>query len=235
MPSRSRKSRVTHRATLNERQERFAELVARGRPAGRAAREAGYTSGNCYQQGHELLRNPKVAARVAELRENRLKGYVLTAARIDQERKRIATYDPRDLVDPETGQRFELHELDEDLARSIASVKVKVATVVRGPKKLPAVAGSLGVELEDQDGRKVEEITLGTVEYKFHNKTAALDSGDRVLGRFKDKLEVQTTLSHEQLLVLAQKIRERKRLAASRAGGAAGQGKPAAPAGGRAQ
>lgn len=218
------------RETLNERQERFAEGIARGLPAGRAAREAGYASASAYSQGHELLKNPKIAARVATLREGRLKGYALTAARIDQERARIAKLDPRKLVDEETGERIPLHELDEDTARAIAGVKFKIAKVVRGKN---AKAAAIGLGLEPDQEREVLEVQLGTVEVKFSDKNGALADADTVLGRRKTKLEVKAELSHEALLILAQKVRQ-KRLADARVGRAAGSGKPAAPAGGRA-
>ncbi len=53
--------------TLPPRQEMFAVEYARTGNASKAARVAGYSSPGAAQQGHVLLRNPDVLARVSEL------------------------------------------------------------------------------------------------------------------------------------------------------------------------
>lgn len=62
---------------LNERQERFCQLVVSGRPHGRAYEEAGYKAkGDFADQcaARMLSRNAKVKARVAELKSENASG-----------------------------------------------------------------------------------------------------------------------------------------------------------------
>jgi phage terminase small subunit len=226
---------------LNPKQRRFALEYLVDLNATQAARRAGYSVATAKQQGTRLLSHASVR-RFLEPRLRKAEAKLeLQAERLDLELARIAFVDPGRLADA-TGRRLELHELDEDTRRAIAGVKIRIAKVVHG-KAAQALGDDLGVSdaargrgvpwdgPEELTARPVEEVTLGTVEVKLSPKVEAIGLGYRRLGLLKDRLEVTQKLSHEQLLVLAQRIRERK-LAAARAGAAVG-GKPRAAAGGR--
>lgn len=64
---------------LTARQLRFCEHYATQPVATRAAALAGYAEDSAYNQGHRLLKNPLVLARVAELRAERRLRYVVQA------------------------------------------------------------------------------------------------------------------------------------------------------------
>lgn len=53
---------------LNDRQRRFAELIVEGRSATQAYKDAGYSPKGAGQSANDLLKNPDVMARIAELR-----------------------------------------------------------------------------------------------------------------------------------------------------------------------
>lgn len=65
---------------LNERQERFCQLVVSGRPHGRAYEEAGYKAkgASADAQAARMIRNDKVKARIAELMKENASGCRLT-------------------------------------------------------------------------------------------------------------------------------------------------------------
>lgn len=74
----------------NARHERFAQFVASGMPAKRAAVDAGYTASRAEITGSELVRNRNVAARITELQEQAARKTGLTAERIINDLLRIA-------------------------------------------------------------------------------------------------------------------------------------------------
>jgi len=75
---------------MNDRQRKFAELVVQGRPASRAYQEAGYsaTGNSAEASASQLLRNPKVAEYVEELR-----GEVKAASKFTRESKLEGIYE----------------------------------------------------------------------------------------------------------------------------------------------
>jgi phage terminase small subunit len=70
---------------LSARQQRFAEGVINGLPASRAYTEAGYCSKSPDQDASNLDRNPKVAARIEQLRLDAARRNEITVDRILQE------------------------------------------------------------------------------------------------------------------------------------------------------
>jgi hypothetical protein len=198
--------------------------------ATQAAIRAGYGRKNADVNGPRLLGDAGVRAFVDEQLRKRAEALELTAARIDRERARVALLDPAQLFD-ESGNLLPVRRMPEDARRAIASVKLRTVKVVHG-KAAQAAGDALGVSDQArgvEDGaRPVEEITLGTVEVKLAPKITALADADYVLGRRREKVEVSRRLSHEQILLLAERIRARRlaeRAAASRAAQA-----PTAPA-----
>lgn len=191
-----------------------------------AAKRAGYSARSAASIAHELMAKPAVKAfleprlrdRQAKL-ERRLE---LRAERLDDELARICYFDPAKLVD-EHGKALGLHELDEDTRRALGKVKFRVAKVVRGAKAAGAAA-QIGFNPggHSDDGVEVpvvEELTIGTLELSPAPKVEAIGLANRVLGRLKERIEVTAKLSHEQLLVLAHKVRAKKLAARAAAGG----------------
>lgn len=74
---------------LNVRQRKFAELVAQGRPAGRAYEEAGYESRghNADTAGERLSRNVEVKNHIAEVSKKATSNTIMTIT----ERKEMLT------------------------------------------------------------------------------------------------------------------------------------------------
>jgi phage terminase small subunit len=203
---------------LTPRMRRFClELVAsEDQNATAAAKAAGYSAKTAHSIAHELLQKPAVKAFLAprfKARIDRLeKKLELRADRLDERLAAIAyrDVDPAVFQDPETGEALQLKDVPEEQRRGIAGVKVRELWD-NGTKDRPP----------EQIGRVVE-IKLVPETARVH----AIELAYKRLGLLKERLEVTTRLSHEQLLVLAQRIRERK--AAARAGAAVG--KPGAPA-----
>lgn len=197
---------------LTPRMRRFClEYLANGCNGSEAARAAGYSERTAASIAHENLGKPAVKAflepRLRQQVQRLEKRLELNAERLDQELARCAYLDPGELQDPETGAPRQLKDLPEDVRRTVAGVKVREIWT-RGSKKDPA------------------EHVGNVVEFKLAPKVQAIELGYKRLGLLKEKLEVTAKLSHEQLLVLAQRLRERKLAARS---GAVG-GTPAAPA-----
>jgi phage terminase small subunit len=203
------------------------ELVAsRDLNQSEAAKRAGYSARSAASIAHELMAKPAVKAFLEPRLRNRQakleRRLDLRADRLDEELARICYFDPAKLVD-DKGNAIGLHNLDEDTRRALGKVKFRVAKVIRGAKAAGAAA-QIGFNPGGQadDGAEVppvEELTIGTLELSPSPKVEALNLANRVLGRLKDRVEVTAKLSHEQLLVLAQKIRAKKLAARAAVGG----------------
>ena len=89
----------------------------------RAAIRAGYPPLAAAQQASEILKLPKVAARVAEIQAEKSRRIGLTTDRVLQEIARLALVDPTDIIDDATG-RVSAGAAADDRA-AIQSIKVK--------------------------------------------------------------------------------------------------------------
>lgn len=163
-----------------------------------AAKAAGYSARTADRQGSRLLKNAEVSAAIATKLERRVAKLELTAERIDAERARCALYDPRKVYGPD-GRLLKLHELDEDTARAISSVKFVTVT--------------------DEDGKVLE---IAPTEYKFTPKDAHLTAADRVLGRAKDRVEHELGAGLGELIAEATRRREEAARKAQWQGGQGG-------------
>jgi phage terminase small subunit len=195
-----------HPSGLTDRQRLFCHAYANNGGTGKqAAIEAGYSEHTAEQQASRALRNVKVRAYLDPLLEARVRKMELRADRLDERLAAIAyrDLDPAVLTDPETGEALPMKAIPEDARRGIAGVKVK--------------------ELYDQEGGNVGRI----VEFKLIPETdrvKAIELGYKRLGLLKEKLEIKgkvRNLSHEEVLLLAKRIRDRK--LAGRAGPAGGK------------
>jgi len=144
---------------LSIRRERFVkEFVADGNAA-RAARDAGYAKKGASARGRKLLRDPEVAAAVAQAQAELIAKLNISAEQVLRELGRIAFADMRKIFDTE-GNLLHPRFMDDDTAAAIAEVEVS--------KK----AGGESVH-------KVKRV----------DKKGALDSLARALGMFRDKVE----------------------------------------------
>ena len=151
---------------LNPKQKAFVEHYLRnGGNATQAANAAGYSPKTAHVQGHELLKNPKVAAELAKRASKAVQKLEITTERILQERARLAFFDPRKLLDS-TGRPKPIHELDDDTAAAIAGLKVQ-DKYERAP-----------------DGGEGQLSTV--VEYKLADKNASLTALEKINRMYSD-------------------------------------------------
>ena len=131
---------------LNPRQERFAQLVATGMPASRAYREAGYTAtGNAAEAGaSQLLRHPKVAAYVNEVRAAaKAKGEEAAYLTLEEKRKFL-----RDVVTTPIGEIDERNKLAQALKVTKDGREIKLPDKLRALELDAKLAGELKDKVE---------------------------------------------------------------------------------------
>lgn len=122
---------------------------------------AGYSPVSAAQQVSEIMKIPKVRARVDELLAERSKRTGVNADRVIQELARIAFVNPTEVVN--VRDALVLDDASDDDTAAIASIKVKVV---------------------DGDFSSVER------EIKFADKLKALELLGKHLGMFTDKLQL---------------------------------------------
>jgi phage terminase small subunit len=127
-----------------------------------------------------------VAKAVEEGRKKLAEKAMVSAQEVVQTYSKIARYDARKLFTPD-GQLKAIHELDDDTAACIASIEVITQTVKRKRgKPQPAVIS------------RIHKI-------KVWDKTVALQALGRIHALFRDKVEVNATLTLESLVLGAMK------------------------------
>ena len=135
-----------------------------------AAIRAGYSPKSAHVVCHEILKNPKVAAKLAEKQAEvdarfkvRLDEMQLTEERVAREVARLSFFDPRKMFAPD-GRPLNVTELDDDTAACIVGLDV----------------------LEEYEGTGEDRVLVGHVKkYKIADKNAALDKAAKILGLFK--------------------------------------------------
>jgi phage terminase small subunit len=145
----------------------FAEAyLANGRIASAAAIEAGYSPKAARDTGYRLVKDPRVAAIIAERQAELQNKYELTTERTLKEIARLAYSDARKLYKPD-GTLAAMHELDDDAAATVSSVETEEIAV---------------------DGA-----VIGTTKkMKVWNKNQALDMAAKILGLYeKDNTQKQ--------------------------------------------
>ena len=113
------------------------------------------------------LKKPKIQNYLEELSKQTADHIGLFPGRILREEARLAFYDPRDLVDPLTGEILSLKDLPEHMARAIVSLKVVKTQSLKDP-----------------------DLVRTEYRYKFADKGKALERLSRYLGMYeKDNLQ----------------------------------------------
>lgn len=149
-----------------------------------AAIRAGYAQKSARMQASRMLTKDNIQAAIAKALQERSKRLEITQDRVVLEIARLALSDPRSAVD-ENGSIKPIHEWSDDLAGSIASIKV--------------------LEMKDADGTVIGQ----TKEVKFWDKNKAQDNLMKHLGGYeidnKQKSPLQD-LSREALLLIREKL-----------------------------
>ena len=113
------------------------------------------------------LKKPKISNYIEELSKQAAGHAGLSVGRVLREEARLAFYDPRDLVDPATGEILPLQRLPEHMARAIVSLKVITTQSLKDP-----------------------DLVRTEYRYKFADKGKALERLSRYLGLYeKDNLQ----------------------------------------------
>lgn len=118
---------------LTDRRESFAQiLVSQGIDANQsdAYRKAGFSVANCTRQdvakrASALAHDHKVMARIAELKAQRATRRSVTIDTTLTALTRNILFDPRKLVNPDTGEPLKLKDLDDDTALGLRGVKIR--------------------------------------------------------------------------------------------------------------
>lgn len=120
---------------LTQKQKRFVDEYVIDFNATQAAIRAGYSAKTAYVIGAENLKKPKIHSLVQERLDEQSARAVVKVEKILDEEKCLAYADPRKIVDPKTGAPLPLHQIPEEVARSIASVEIKEFTDEKGNVK----------------------------------------------------------------------------------------------------
>ena len=113
------------------------------------------------------LKKPKIQSYLEELNAQAAGHAGIYPGRILREEARLAFYDPRDLVDPRTGEILPLMHLPEHIARAIVGLKVTRTQSLRDP-----------------------DMVRTEYRYKFADKGKALERLSKYLGLYeKDNLQ----------------------------------------------
>lgn len=193
-PSVSRSTAGNSAKPLTAKQRRFALEYLVCLNASEAYRRAGYAAKNADVDGPALLGNPGIQAFVGPVLARAEQKTEVKLERILTELHRVLLADPLDAWRDELTLK-QLHEIPEDLRRAISGMKV--AEMFEGHGEDRELVGYLR-------------------EVKFWSKTEASQQLLRVLGAFKDKLEVEHTHSYSDLVAEAARRREERQVAPSR-------------------
>jgi hypothetical protein len=117
-------------------------------------------------ESSKLFQKPQMAARIAALRDNLIERHEITLDRIMGELASIGFVDPAELFD------------DNGRARALSTVPPRVRAAITGIK----------VRMEKSDDKDAEPMEVR--EYVMASKKGALDSMVRMLGGFKDNLNL---------------------------------------------
>ncbi len=193
--------RAASRPRLSAQQRLFVHEYLLDRNATQAAIRAGYSQKSAASQASDLLKNPKIQGLIEQRLERLTEKTELKLERVVLELHRILLADPSEALN-ENGGVLPLRDWPVNLRRAMSGLDVEELWEGRGPDRA-------------QTG-EVKKI-------RFWSKTEASQQLLRVLGAFKDKLEVEHTVTYSDLVVEAARRR------------AARQGEPPPPPAPRAQ
>ncbi|MBR0568375.1 terminase small subunit [Azoarcus sp. L1K30] len=165
---------------------RFVDEYLKDLNGTQAAIRAGYSEKSAMVQASKMLKNPKVAAAIAERMKDRERRTEITQDRVLRELARVAFFDPRKLY-RDDGSPKDITELDDDTAAAVAGLEV----------------------LEQYEGLGDDRKFVGYLKkYKIADKGQALTNAMRHLGLFNDKLDLNVTGRLAERLARARKRAE---------------------------
>jgi phage terminase small subunit len=156
----------------NARHETFAHEYVTDSNGAQAAERAGYSPKGARQQASTLLTNPNVWARVAYLRDERLKKSRRSAAEIIKELENVAFSNVSDTMTwNESGACFVKNsdDLPRDVSAAIESIQVEEKAI----------------------GKESDESMILKTKVKLHPKLPALLALGKEHGLFRDKVDHQ--------------------------------------------
>lgn len=157
------KAGTSREAAADRRKAFVAAYLTNGRNGTQAAITAGFAAKGAGVTAVRLLKEPMIAAQVAQHIEEAKSISGLTVERTLQEVARLAFFDSRKLFRAD-GSMIPVTELDDDTAAAIAAIEHEDITLTAG-------------ETERKIGT--------TKKLKFHSKTAALEMSMRHLGLYE--------------------------------------------------
>lgn len=176
----------------NQRHERFAQEVARGKPAGAAYRAAGYTADDksAETNGPRLLRTAQIKARVAELHAEVAKAIIMDRTEVLQQLSHLGRANMRDYFTPgPDGEPFlDFSNLTREQAACLQEITVE----------------------EFKDGRS-DKREVRRVKFKLADKRAALELLAKHHGLLTEQVEHKHTHEHTILGVLLSEIDQESR------------------------
>lgn len=131
-------SKQSKKNTLTPKQERFAHEYVKDLNGTQAAIRSGYSKGTAESQASTLLRNPKVKALVASLKEKQIAKSGLSAQMVLDELTKLGFSNVRDLFDAK-GDLRSIHDLTPAQSACIASVEVVMKNATAGDGKVDRV------------------------------------------------------------------------------------------------
>jgi len=176
---------------VNAKHEIFCQECAQGKTPGEAYVIAGFSKND--GNAGRLNKSEKIRSRIEEIQNMRIKSTGITVERLLQEYAAIATVDIAEAIEwNESKAVMVVHpDTGKETIRLVQGVFLKASRDL--PKRVTAAIAEVA---QTKDGLRI----------KFHSKTAALDSLARIMGQFRDKLDITGTLTLEQLVM--QSIRE---------------------------
>jgi phage terminase small subunit len=144
--------------------EKFAAAIAKGSTATDAYRlsrpKSKATDKTMWEESSKMLKSPKLATRIAELKAKVIDKYEISVERVLKERARLAFFNAKNLLHSD-GTPKAIHELDDDIAAAIAGIDV------------------VNVGSDDQKVGQINKIKLA-------DKNASLTALEKYLGMNKD-------------------------------------------------
>ena len=167
---------------MNDKQKRFASEYVVDLNATKAAERAGYAQRTAYSQGHRLLRNAEVQARISELQAERSERTEVTADRVVQELATVAFLNVGDFLTVEHGVvSVDLSKINPEAMRAVKKIRQREVLV------------------GDADTGGVVQVC----DFETHDKIRALDMLMRHLGAYAaDKHELSGTAGPIEYLAL---------------------------------
>ena len=161
--------------TLTPMQQRFALEYCVDQNITQAAIRAGYAESGAHVEGHRLLKNTKIRDLVQRELNKAMNNRGVRIRTVVNRLDDIASFDPLELIDPETNKMLHLRDIPLEVRRCIKDISVKEELL---------------------EGVPIAEITKIT----FHDRVKANELLGKFLKMFNEEVEVKHTHTLESLV-----------------------------------